>query len=416
MAAGDNSFQVCIIGDGAVGKAAALGLAQLGLRVALLGQSEGPKVGQTVGPAAGQRRVSEDDWDARVFALNHCARALLDGVKVWSAMDASRINSVSAMHVTEFDLQTREVPKDAAVLQFDAYSAQVNELAWIVEEQNLRWALDAALQFAQNVVRVPGVAQALEFKADGVRVRCARGEEICAELVVGADGAFSWVRAQCELALDYRSYDQQGVVCNFSCERPHRGVAYQWFVGAQGVIALLPLSGNRVSLVWSAPDTLAKELMAQSAEQLAARLFELSDEKLGRLSPLPSSSVRAFPLRLMRSPQMVSDRLALVGDAAHVVHPLAGHGMNLGFGDVQALMTCLAERGVHRDCGDRRVLNRYQRSRREEVDLMQWTTDGLSRLFANDLPAVRLVRRLGLNFLNQVPVLKRTLIAHAIGR
>jgi ubiquinone biosynthesis UbiH/UbiF/VisC/COQ6 family hydroxylase len=193
-------------------------------------------------------------------------------------------------------------------------------------------------------------------------------------------------------------------------------VAHQWFVEAQGIIALLPLPGNRVSLVWSAPDNLAQTLMNESLEALAARLLPYCETVLGKLTPVQPHTVKAFPLRLMRPHSMVAPRVALIGDAAHVVHPLAGHGMNLGFGDVTSLLAIIAEREAHRDCGDERLLSRYRRSRKEEVTLMQVATDGLSRLFASDLTAVRQVRSLGLNFLNRLPVLKRKLITHAMGK
>jgi 2-polyprenyl-6-methoxyphenol hydroxylase-like FAD-dependent oxidoreductase len=170
-----------------------------------------------------------------------------------------------------------------------------------------------------------------------------------------------------------------------------------------------------VSLVWSAPDALADTLLQQSLSQLAARLTALPRQPFGKLAPLQPESVKAFPLALMRPHQIVAQRVALVGDAAHVVHPLAGHGMNLGFADVTTLLQVLAERG-ERDCGDARVLRRYARERKEDILLMQIATDGLERLFATDFEPVRVLRNAGLNLLDQLPVLKRRLMSHAMGK
>ncbi|MFA9275855.1 MAG: FAD-dependent monooxygenase [Candidatus Aquirickettsiella gammari] len=392
---------ICVVGDGAVGKAAALGLAQAGLSVTLLSVAASPR---------NAARVLPKEWDVRVFALNHVAHTLLDGLKVWSALDAARIAPVTGMQVHD------AADMADGKLAFDAYGAYINELAWIVEDNNLNHALDAALGFAPNIHYVTGQAEKLMTDTSAARINLADGRQIQAQLIVGADGAQSWVRGQADIGLDYRSYGQQGVVTNFACEKPHLGIAHQWFVEEQGIIALLPLPGNQVSLVWSAPDALAAELLRGSLEELTQRLVPYAASALGKLTPLQPESIKAFPLRLIRPHSMVAERLALIGDAAHAVHPLAGHGMNLGFGDVQALMKILNEREAHRDCGDARLLSRYRRARSEEVALMQITTDGLARLFGSPFPAVRLARNLGMNLLNSLPVLKRKLISHAMGK
>lgn len=391
---------ICIVGNGAVGKAAALGLAQAGLRVALL-CAPGTAV---AGPAS----VSEG-WDVRVYALNHVAHDLLASLKVWDALDLSRVAPVSAMQVQGGGV-------DAGKLGFDAYGAHVNELAWIVEDRNLNHALDTALRFAQNLTLVQGKAQQLLQADDAATIVLEDGSQLRAALVIGADGAQSWVRGACDIGLDYRSYNQQGVVTNFECTKPHHGVAHQWFVQEQGIIALLPLPGNRVSLVWSAPDALAEAILREPLSALVDRLMPYCGDSLGSLQPVLPEAIKAFPLRLMRPHSMIAARVALVGDAAHVVHPLAGHGMNLGFGDVADLIRILKEREAHRDCGEQRVLERYRRARKEEVMLMQMTTDGLARLFASDLTPLRVMRDLGLNLLDKLPVIKGRLIAHAMGK
>src|SRR5690606_5093462 len=219
-----------------------------------------------------------------------------------------------------------------------------------------------------------------------------------------------------DIDISYRSYAQRGVVTNFHCEKPHHGVAYQWFTVDQGIIALLPLPQQQVSLVWSAPEPLAAMLLDEPAGKLAHRLATWAAPVLGELTPLPPEAVKAFPLSLIRPHAMTAPRVALVGDAAHVVHALAGQGMNLGFADVTALLKAINEREAHRDCGDERVLGRYARSRKEDVLLMQVTTDGLLRLFDTDLPPVRLARNLGMNLVDKLPGLKRRLMAHAFGK
>ena len=348
-------------------------------------------------------------WDARVYALNHTAHALLSSLRVWDALDAARVAPVDAM-IVQGD------GAGAGDLSFDAYGAHAGTLAWILEDRNLNQALDAALKFARDVTVVHGRAAALLRDGEHATVRLDDGAAITAQLVVGADGGDSWVRGQCDIGLDYRSYGQSAVVTNFACEKPHHGAAYRWFTGAEGIVALLPLPGNQVSLVWSAPDALAEKLRAEPAARIAERLAVYAAEKLGALTPLQPELVRDFPLRLIRPHAMTSPRVALVGDAAHVIHPMAGHGMNLGFADVAQLIKTLGEREAQRGVGDDRVLARYERARKEDVLLMQLTTDGLARLFGADLEPLRVVRNLGLNLLDKLPVLKRRLISHAMGK
>ena len=393
---------VCIVGDGAVGRTAALGLSRAGLRVILLSEIS----------AAAQPTASAD-WDVRVFALNHIAHDLLDSLKVWAALDHTRIAAIQGMRV--FDAAAPSAFSTNA-LDFDAYAAYIDQLAWIIEDKNLDQALEAALKFASHITRIHGAAYALQTTANDAQIILKNGDQIHASLVIGADGAQSWVRGQCDIGIDYRSYNQRGVVTNFYCEKPHQGVAHQWFDENAGIIALLPLPDNRVSLVWSAPDALADTLMSENAATIAERLQTYCAACLGQLTPLQPEIVKAFPLRLIKPHAMIAPRVALIGDAAHVVHPLAGHGMNLGFADVTCLLKVINARESHRDCGDTRVLRRFQRARREEVLLMQITTDGLARLFSSHFAPLRFMRNTGLNLFNHLPVLKRNLIRHAMGK
>lgn len=396
-----SNCDICIIGNGAIGKAVALGFAQAGASVTLLDaldMSSGPAITST-----------PQQWDLRVYAINPLARALLTRLRVWNALDASRVTAVDAM-VVEGDAGAR-----AGRLEFDSYAARADALAWIVEDSNLNQALDNALKFAVNVRRVQGTATAMQCDAAAGVVTLADGGRIAAELIVGADGAQSWVRSQTGIDIDYRPYGQRAVVANFTCEKPHRGVARQWFSQTEGIVALLPLAGNRVSLVWSAPDALAATLLEESAEALAARVSAYCHESFGMLTPLDGAGAKAFTLAMLRPHAITAQRVALIGDAAHVVHPLAGQGMNLGFADVDALLQTVAERGAHRDRGDVRVLARYARERKESILLMHLATDGLQRLFATDIEPLRIVRNIGLDLVNRLPFLKRQLITRAMG-
>lgn len=395
---------VCIVGNGAIAKTAALGLAQAGLCVTML-VPPAPVAARPRGAAKAVRA-----WDARVYALNHTAFDLLTRLKVWGALDAERIAPVDAMAIKG------DAAQHGGELSFDAFSANVDALAWIVEDANLNQALDAALKFAPNLTVVQGTATRLQVEATHATVHLEQGDAVHASLVLGADGAQSWVRAQCEIGLDYRAYGQTAVVSNFACEHAHHGVARQWFTGDSGIIALLPLPDKQVSLVWSAPEALAAQLQRESASALAARLAHWCGHELGALQPLQPELVRAFPLSLIKPHTPVAPRVALIGDAAHVVHPLAGHGMNLGFGDIVDLLQVLEQREDSRDCGDERVLARYARARKEDVLLMQWVTDGLARLFATDFEPLRMLRNLGMNLFDKLPVLKQHLIAHALGK
>lgn len=400
----EKTCDVCVVGDGVIGKTTALALAQTGLNVTLVGPPLGSSIPNV--PALD----SLDHWDLRVFALNRVARDLLSSLRVWDALDLARVSPVSGMEI-------RGDGRSAAdKIEFDAYAARVDALAWIVEHRNLNQALDSALRFAHQVQILHGRAVQLLHTENAVRLQFETGESVLAALVVGADGGQSWLRHQMDIGVDYHPYRQSAVVANFACEHPHRGIARQWFSGADGIVALLPLAGQRVSLVWSAPQALADTLARESLSQLAQRLMQLPSQPFGQLQPLQPEQQKAFPLALIRAHALIAARVALVGDAAHVVHPLAGHGMNLGFADVAQLVATIGARGVGQDCGAARVLERFARARKEDVLLMQITTDGLQRLFATDLEPIRLLRNLGLNLVNRLPYLKRRLMQQALGR
>jgi len=416
------AFDVAVVGRGAVGAAAALGLARLGLRVANVaptfpaaGAPGAP--GATAPAAAGAPTPA--DWDPRVYALSPATRTLLQSLMVWDALDASRVAPVYDMRI--FPAARADAPE----LHFSAFEACVDALSWIVEDRNLTGALERAMAFS-GITHIDARVEAVDTRRDpadprpaaGAQLRLSDGRVLRAKLVVAADGADSPLRAKLAIPTSTRAYPQHAVVANFTCARPHRDCAWQWF-GAHGILALLPLPDHRVSMVWSAPEPLADTLMALDADELAQRVAETAQGVLGALAPL--TPARRFPLRLIEVDRLCQQRVVLVGDAAHVVHPLAGQGMNLGFGDVKALLDVLAAREPFRDLGETLLLRRYERARREAVAAMRVTTDGLQRLFDPEsepaLPGVLRplvgLRETGWRLVASSPWLKRRLIAHA---
>jgi 2-polyprenylphenol 6-hydroxylase len=207
-------------------------------------------------------------------------------------------------------------------------------------------------------------------------------------------------------------YPHTAVVANFATAKPHDGVAWQWFCD-EGVVALLPLPGKVTSLVWSAPHALATQLLSLAPEDLAARVALRTGQVLGALSPLGQAG--GFPLKRLTVDRLVAPRVALVGDAAHVVHPLAGQGLNLGLQDVSTLLDVIKARESWRDVGDFMLLRRYARARAEPIGLIRFTTDSLARLFAIEDPLVRRVRNHGMAWVNRIGPLKRELIRRALG-
>jgi 2-octaprenylphenol hydroxylase len=261
-------------------------------------------------------------------------------------------------------------------------------------------------------VLAPRTPASIAWSAGAAELRFDDGDPVSARLIAAADGVRSWARAQAGMHHDPRPYSQTAVVANFASERPHHGRAFQWFLPMHGVLAWLPLPGHRMSMVWSAPDSLAAELSTLEGSALAERVASAGGRALGALTLITPPS--AFPLSLLKLPSVTAQRLALVGDAAHCVHPLAGQGVNLGFGDAACLSAILAARGAIRDPGASLLLERYASRRLETVLAMQGVTDGLVRLFGARGPWVRLLRNRGMSLVGSVTPLKRLLAQPAL--
>ncbi|HMM55261.1 MAG TPA: UbiH/UbiF family hydroxylase [Candidatus Desulfobacillus sp.] len=383
-------FDIVIVGAGLAGASLAAALGGSRHRVAVI-------EGRAPAPAA-------DGWDSRVYAVSPAAQDFLRQIGVWRHLDAGRIAPVQDMAIRG---------DGSGELAFSAWDSGLERLCSIVESGLMQRELWETLKRQANVTLLcPDSPRSLAIDADAVRLGLASGDTLEAALLVGADGADSWVRTQAGLHADTLLYGESGVVANFACERPHRDTARQWF-RADGVLAWLPLPGERISVVWSTPEAHARELLALDADALSRRVAAAGEERLGALRLLAPPA--AFPLRLTRVPRVSAARIALVGDAAHALHPLSGHGINLGFLDARELAQRLLALPAWRDCGDARLLRGYARARAEEVVLLQSVTHGLQRLFRPQDAGLSLLRNLGLNLAGSLPVLRNMLIRYAIG-
>ncbi|MBA9901169.1 UbiH/UbiF family hydroxylase [Burkholderia cepacia] len=385
-----HSFDVAVVGGGLVGKTAALALTQSGYKTALLAQPAAPRPADLV-------------FDTRVYALSSSSQALLERLRVWQALDHGRLAPVYDMRVYG----------DAhAELHFSAYQASVPQLAWIAESSLVEASLDAALRFQPNLTWFDARAQGFDVRADAAVLTLSSGQVLEADLVVGADGAHSWVRSQMGAKVERRDYRQTGVVANFKASLPHRETAYQWFHEGE-IVALLPLPDGHVSLVWSAHTAHADELLALDPAQLAAEVERVSHGQVGTLDCVTPAA--GFPLALQTVDKLIAPRVALVGDAAHLIHPLAGQGMNLGLRDVAALADAIAGKESFRNLGNTVLLRRYERSRREDIRALMVATDGLQRLFAVPGSLAKAVRNAGMAFVGAQPLVKRWLVSAALG-
>jgi len=345
-------------------------------------------------------QVPDDAWDTRIYAISPASQRFLEGIGAWRRLDVDRIQPVFRMDVAG---DTR------GAVRLDAYEAGVSHLATILESSRLQVALWQAIEADGSVARYcPASIATLERRDRATRITLDDGTVLEAELVVGADGAASRIREWAGLASTLTPYGQSGVVANFECERPHRGTAFQWFFDSD-ILAWLPLNGNCMSMVWSTQAAHADELLALDAAALAARVQAAGHDRLGTLKLLTPAA--AFPLRLIRVESAVAPGVALIGDAAHGMHPLAGQGVNLGFGDAEALVDVLA---LHRrtPLGDMRVLQTYARQRAEPVQRMQALTHGLHHLFSDSRAAW--LRNAGMTIINQLPPLKAALVREAM--
>lgn len=376
-----------------VGAACALALARRGFSVVLLEARE---------PPAWHAGEPED---LRVIALAPSSARLLDALGVWRGIEAARVSPYAHMRVWD--------AASGAELAFDATCEGRAQLGWIVENKLVAWTLWGALE-AAGVRRVcPAQVESFAQREDRVVLDLAGGEPLSAALLVIADGAGSRLREQAGIAAHGRDYHQRAVVAHVATERAHEATAWQRFT-SEGPIALLPLADGRSSIVWSLPETRAREVLALDDAAFCEAAGLASDFRLGRVT---SATPRAsFPLRLQVAERFAAGRCVLLGDAAHAVHPLAGQGANIGLRDVAELAAVLGEaRDVGRDFAASHVLQRYARRRRAAGSLDALAFDAVERMFAWQAPGWAALRGLGVRAVDVLGPLKRALAAHAAG-
>ncbi len=387
---------IVVRGAGVVGLTAALALARQGLQVQLLGGAHERGAGSAGG--AGGSAVARPD--VRAYALNPASVALLQQLKVWDALPADARTAVHDMHV--------EGDAAGATLDFSAWSQGTDALAWIVDVPALEDALRTAVRFSPHVDLVAGLAT-------GARV-AAPAPSPSPALTLLAEGRDSAARHALGARMPMQHYGQRAIAARMTSPQAHAGLARQWF-RSPDVLALLPMDrpvpGHGLGLVWSLPDAQADRLMALDDAAFEAAL---NDATAGAAGQLSLAAPRAtWPLALARAEPVCGPGWALLGDAAHLVHPLAGQGLNLGLADVAALVRVLAAREAWRPLGDLRLLQRYARERRGPTWLMGQVTDGLLQLFAHPQPLVKQLRNRGMGLVNQLPPLKRLLTQRALG-
>ena len=389
MSATTKHYDIVIVGASLVGASAAVALAKQGFKVALVDKKL-PLV-----------ELANGEWDSRIYAISPGNADWLKDLGVWQRMNAERITPIDAMQISG--------DSNIEALNFNAEDVFANNLGYILENSALQQALWDELKTLDVDVLIGAEGTSVELNAQGAALQLANGQQLTAKLMIGSDGGNSWVRAQAGLSQQKTVYEHVGVVANFEVELPHQNIARQWFL-EDGIVAWLPLTGNRISMVFSTKHS--QNLMALSLAELAEYVVQAGGNTLGKMHCITPPV--AFPLVKQNASALIANRLALVGDAAHQVHPMAGQGVNLGFRDVVELAQVLAERNPLADIGDRFVLRRYERARKADLLAMQGLTHGLYGAFDSKQALVRAARNWGLSLPNKHPMLKRALMKQAL--
>lgn len=394
MAAKEPDFEVIIGGGGMVGATLACALAERGVRTALL---EG-RIPDEIAPGS--------EPDARVSALSPASQRIFQRLGVWDGMTARRVTPYRAMEVWD--------QGGAGRIHFDAAQAGEPLLGHIVENRVMQRAL---LARAESLASLEVFSEAwlagFEIQADRVRARLDDGRAWTGRLLVGADGRNSKVRAWAGIQSRDWDYEQLGVVATVRCKEHHQDTAWQRFLPT-GPLAFLPLWDGRCSIVWSAASGEAKRLMALDDAAFRRALGLAFEHRLGEVVAVGPRT--AFPLRMMQAERYAAPRVALIGDAAHTVHPLAGQGANLGLLDAAALAEVVLDaRDRGRDVAAARVLARYQRWRKGHNLTMSLAFDGINRLFSGSSAPLRALRTAGLSLADRITPLKLAFMRQAMG-
>lgn len=388
---------VLIVGGGMAGLTMALALAAGGIHV-------------TVVERAAPSAMRQSAFDGRTSAIAFGSAKIFEGIGVWPAL-AADAQPIMDIRVADGSLNDGVSP---LFLHYDHREVGSDPMGYILENKNLRNVLFDAVE-ADPLVHLIAPASIVDVDRTNYPVVATLedGSKVTSSLIVGADGRNSPMRRQAGIPAAQFRYNQTSIVCTVTHERPHNGVAVELFLPG-GPFAMLPMTGNRTNIVWSEHSDLAQTLIALPDAEFKAELSRRFGEWLG---PIELAGPRfTFPLGLLHAERYVDKRLALVGDAAHAIHPIAGQGFNMGLRDIAALAEILVDaKRLGLDIGAADQLAKYQRWRRFDNTLLAAVTDGLTRLFSNDIPPLRLVRDLGLAAVGKVPPLKRFFIRHAMG-
>lgn len=386
-------FEVLIAGGGLVGGSLACALAQNGIRVGLIEAKAQPV----------QADLSR--FDLRVFAITRASERIFRNIGAWEAISALRVSPFQQMHVWE----------DSGAIHFDSADLLEPMLGHIIEMQVLLDALEQRLHDLPNVSWLrPRRVAAFQSEADAMTVELDDQTRLRCALLIGADGAESQVRKLAAINAHPQAYGHHALVTTVATELPHQATAWQHFLPT-GPLALLPLSeAHTCSIVWSTTPAHCRQLQALSETDFSAALGEAFQHRLGALQTLDRRI--AFPLQQRHVDHYVQPRLALAGDAAHTIHPLAGQGVNLGLLDVASLQQILVQaHRRHQDLGALPLLRRYERWRRSDNQLMISAMRGFKTLFGANLPPLRPLRNLGLKLTNALPPLKTEIMRYAMG-
>ncbi len=386
------AYQVIVVGGGIVGLGLAVALGRAGIRTAIVERAH-----------AGAMR--ETAFDGRVSAVSAASQAMFAALGVWGRL-AEKAQPIREIRVSDGD--------SPLFLHYDRRAVGAEALGHIVEN---RWIRRALLDAAGDLdgIRLHDRRRVVGYESDAAQARIALddGGRLTAPLIVAADGRRSRVRGLAGIGATETGYDQTAIVATVNHDRPHRGIAQERFLTA-GPFAVLPMPGRRSSIVWTERGAVAERILALPPPDFAVELARRFTDYLGALRIV--QPVFRYPLTLLLADRYVADRLALVGDAAHAIHPIAGQGLNIGLRDAAALAETVVDAArLGLDIGAPPSLRGYTRWRRADNAAMLALTDGLNRLFSNDLAPFRLGRRLGLAAVDRLPALKRTLIRHAMG-
>lgn len=389
--------QIIIVGGGLNGPALALAAAQAGFQVTIIDRLP---IDTRTDPA----------FDGRSYALALASKRLLQGISIWD--DVAR-HAQPMLEIKVTDGRAGQGPSPW-MMHFEHAEIEDGPMGYLVEDRHLRRALLDAMNSEDRITHLAGetVVEQVMTPA-GASVTLASGQTITGQLLIGSDGRKSETAARAGITRTGWGYDQTAVVCAVEHERPHGGIAHQFFM-PKGPLAILPLTGNRCSIVWSESTERATALAAMTDADFLDALRPAFGSFLGEIDLIGARFT--YPLGLSLTTDLIGERLALVGDAAHGLHPIAGQGLNAGLRDVAALIDVLQQaRARGEDVGSQQTLERYQQWRRFEITTLAVATDAFNKLFSNDNPLLRAARDIGMGLLNATPQLKRGFIRQAAG-